>query len=549
MQHTIRRARPARVVATTGGLALAISLLAPGAAFATTTEPTVTTTAPAPTQTTDPAPGSSTPSTGTGSSTTTGSPASPTSPTGAGSPSSTSTTAGTSTATATSAPSAPGAGRGSKVAAPSSKQVPFRAGAARIVPGTPTQQAGYAGGFIVRTLATRGNHYNYPASTFFDGGNTIDAILALDGAKVGQTGADAALDYLAGNVNSYVGTPTPSDPSSPETYAGPLGKLVLGVVAHGGDPTDFGTQDLVARLEGLLTPSGRFSDQSNFGDPSNPSGDYSNTIGQALDIIALGRATGSVPDTAVDYLLAQQCTDGGFRGNLDDAQAPCTSDTDATAFAAQALVGLLGALDPQTVQALNNLASRQAANGGFLNQDGQYNANTAGVAAQAFAAGGFTAQRARAQSFLAGLQLDCTASAALRGGIAFTAADLATLKTASPTSTTYTAALDRALRATPQAALGLAGGSLLTVTADGATASAPTLGCAATSTTTTTSSTTSTTPTSADPSTSSAPAGSATPGDLAFTGSNVAPMLLLALALLVLGAGALVIAHRKGAHA
>ena len=39
----------------------------------------------------------------------------------------------------------------------------------------------YAAGFIVRTLAARDDHYNYPASTFFDGGNTIDAILALDG--------------------------------------------------------------------------------------------------------------------------------------------------------------------------------------------------------------------------------------------------------------------------------------------------------------------------------------------------------------------------------
>jgi len=37
------------------------------------------------------------------------------------------------------------------------------------------------------------------------------------------------------------------------------------------------------------------------------------------------------------------------------------------------------------------LSSRQAPNGGFLNQDGQYNANTAGVAAQAFAAGGLDA--------------------------------------------------------------------------------------------------------------------------------------------------------------
>jgi hypothetical protein len=539
MQHTIRRARPARVVGTTGGLALAISLLAPGAAFATTTEPPVTTTtAPTPTQTTGSGTasatttGSSPTSTATGSSTT-GSPTSPSSTTSTGSTSP--TTTGTPIA-----PSAPSAGRGSKVAAPSSKQVPFGGGAARIVPGTPTQQAGYAGGFIARTLL-QGNHYNYPASEFFDGGNTIDAILALDGAKVGQTRADAAFAYLEGNVGGYTGT----DFSS--LYAGPAAKALLGAVVHGDASTTFGDDLLDALLNDSLGAAepGRFSDLPVSGCGYDPC-DNSNTLGQALALIAIGRATGDVPQEAVDFLLAQQCTDGGFRGSPDAENDACVSDTDATAFAAQALVGLS---DPQATPALTFLSTRQAANGGFLNQDGQYNANTAGVAAQAFAAGGFTAQQARAQSFLAGLQLDCTAPAALRGGIAFTAADLATLKTASSTSTTYTAALDRAIRATPQATLGLAGGSLLTVTPDGAASTAPTLSCAATSTTTTTSSTTSTTPTSADPGTSSPPAGSATPGNLAFTGSNVAAMLLLALALLGVGSGALVIVRRKGAHA
>lgn len=395
----------------------------------------------------------------------------------------------------------------------------------------------------MRTLASRGDHYNYPASTFFDGGNTIDAILGLDGAGVGLDQADATTDYLAAHVNDYVGYPTPPNSSNPETYAGPMGKLVIGVVAQGADPTAFGGQDLVARLEGLMTVDGRFSDKSAFGDPSNPSGDYSNTIGQALDIIALGRATGSVPDAAGDYLLDQQCTDGGFRGNLDLAGAACTTDADATAFAAQTLVGMLGPDDPATVDALDWLASHQAPNGGFLNQDGQYNANTAAVAAQAFAAGGRTSELTRAQAFLASLQLDCSFAAALRGGIAFTSADYATLK-ASPGNT---AALDRALRATPQATLGLAGDSLLTVTAEGAAAPAPTLTCSSTPSTTTTtttlpSTTTTTTPAVADPA-------SATPGALAFTGSNVAALTLLGAMLLLVGAGAIVLARRKGVHA
>ncbi|GAA2168612.1 prenyltransferase/squalene oxidase repeat-containing protein [Pedococcus bigeumensis] len=418
---------------------------------------------------------------------------------------------------------------------------PFGTGSslrAALVPDDSSDQAAHAAGFIVRTLATRQDHYNYPASDYFDGGNTVDAVLALDGAGAGLDQADATTDYLAAHVDDYVGYPDPAGSPTAETYAGPLGKLVLGVVAQGGDPTDFGGQDLVARLEGLMTVDGRFSDKSNFGD-------YSNTIGQVLDLIALGRATGSVPDAAGDYLLDQQCGDGGFRGNLDVAGAPCSSDADATAFAAQALVGLLGADDPATADALAWLSSHQAPNGGFRNDDGQYNANTAGVAAQAFAAGGLDVELASAQDFLAGLQLDCSFATGLRGGIAFTAADYATLKTAPKT----TAAIDRALRATPQATLGLAGGSLLTVTADGASAIAPALDCPAS--TTTTMSPASSTSTSATPGTGAddpADPASATPGALAFTGSNVAALTLLGALLLLAGATAIVLARRKGVH-
>ena len=538
MHRTLRTARPAAAFA----LAVAATLVVPGAAFAGTTEPTGTTTA------------SSSPTTSSSATTTTATDSSTTSTTttttGTATTSSTESSTTTTTppvTTTTTTPSKPKAAARAKAPAGSKERMPFGASSslrAALVPGDSSDQAAYAAGFVVRTLAARGDHYNYPASTFFDGGNTIDAVLALDGAGAGLDQADATTDYLAAHVNDYVGYPDPAGTPTAETYAGPLGKLIVGVVAQGGDPTDFGGQDLVARLEGLMTPDGRFSDKSNFGDATNPSGDYSNTIGQVLDIIALGRATGSVPDAAGDYLLDQQCDDGGFRGNLDVAAAACSSDTDATAFAAQALVGLLGADDPATVDALDWLSSHQAPNGGFLNQDGQYNANTAGVAAQAFAAGGLDAELASAQEFLAGLQFDCSFATALRGGIAFTAADYATLK-AAPTTT---AAIDRALRATPQATLGLAGDSLLTVTADGASATAPTLDCRTTSTTTTTSSTS----TSSTPSTGSndpADPASATPGSLALTGTNVAAMSLLGTLLLLAGAGAIVLARRKGVHA
>ena len=418
----------------------------------------------------------------------------------------------------------------------------------RRIAGTPSEQAAYAGGFIARTLAANGNHYNYPASTFFDGGNTIDAVLALDGAKVGLDGADKAFAYLEDNLGGYIGTDFDS------LYAGPAGKALVGVVAHGGDVNDFGGVDLVDLLLneslGAVEP-GRFSDLPT--DCGYDVCDYSNTIGQALDLIGVGMATGEVPDVAMDFLLDQQCADGGFRG--DPGATTCVSDLDATAFAAQALVGRYGPDDAATINALDYLASKQAANGGLLNQDGQANANTTGVAAQAFTVGGYADERVKAQSFLASLQFDCTAVAALRGGIAFTAADHATLlKTPSDT-----AAFDRTLRSTPQAALGLAGGSLLDVTAEGSAATAPVLRCEKPSPTgtATTSPQPTTAPTTAAPTTAApttapvthAPVEQAgvTPG-LAYTGSSLGGPLGLAALLLLAGAAAILTTRRRGAH-
>jgi hypothetical protein len=538
MHRTLRSVRPAAALALTLGVALVL----PGAAFAGTTEPTPATTTSTTSTTTAPTSSTTPPAT---TSTTTSSDSATTSAPGAtttGSPSSTTSTTTPSSTSATSATT--GTPPVAKLAVPL-EQVPFGARSSRraaLVPGDSSQRSAFAAGFMVRTLATRGDHYNYPASDFFDGGNTVDAILGLDGTKSGLDAADAAFGYLDQNLSLYNG----GDPRF-GLYAGPTAKALLAVVAHGGDPTDFGNQDLLDLLDQSLGAAepGRFSDLPLTGCGYDPC-DNSNTIGQALALIAIGRATGDVPQVAVDFLLDQQCVDGGFRGNPDATGGACVSDIDATAFATQALVGVLGASDPVTVKALTFLSAKQAANGGFLNQDGQYNANTAGVAAQAFAAGGSAPQLARAQAFLATLQFDCSFATGLRGGIAFTAADRATLKAAPDT----VAAIDRALRATPQATLGLAGGSLLTVTAEGAAATTPTMSCStAPSTTTTTTSPASTTSTAAAPAPAPADPAAAVPADLAFTGAEVAATTVLGLLLLLAGIGAIVLARRKGVHA
>ena len=555
MHRTTVSARPAAAFA----LALAASLVVPGTAFAATTDPTTTpvTTTPPSTSTTS---GTSSTGTTTGTSTTSGPTASgsTTSPSSTTAPPTTASTTTSSTTTAAPKVRARSASPSASVDTAAGKTVPFGlasgAGSARVAGGT-AEQAGYAAGFMVRTLAGNEDHYNYPGGESFDGGNTVDAILGLDGAGLGRTEADAAFAYLRKNVGGYIGT----DYSS--LYAGPTGKVLVAVVAHGGDPRDVGPKhvDLLAQLQSSLGAAepGRYSDLPVTGCGYDPC-DYSNTIGQALDIIGVGRATGSAPKEAVDYLLAQQCTDGGFRGELAAAGGACTSDLDATAFAAQAVIGLRGADDAAATRALAFLAGKQAANGGFLNGDGQYNANTAGVAAQAFAAGGRRAELALAQGFLASLQLDCRADESLRGGVAFTAADRAIL-TSTPTTdkqkTAFDDAVDRALRATPQATLGLAGGDLLGVSVDGASTAVPAEDCPTAPTSTTSTATTSTAPAGQTGSTTAAaapfvtPAASAAPGALAFTGADVALTALLGLALLLLGAAALVLARRKGAHA
>ena len=401
--------------------------------------------------------------------------------------------------------------------------------------GSSAPQAAYAADFLARTLADRDHHYDYPDGDWFDGGNTIDALIAFAATGSGGTEASAALEYLesnlvSGEIDSYDGLDA-------ERYAGPIAKALLGILVAGEDPTNVQGMDLVEELQGLEDPEGRFSDVSIYGDNSN-------TIGQALAVIALLRAGQSVSDASIEVLLAQQCADGGFRGTIGDAT--CSSDPDATAFAAQALLAAGSAT--AAGEALDNLATIQRADGSVRSTDGVANANTTGVAAQAFAAGGRDTELADAQAFLVSLQYGCSSPAALRGGIAFSVEKRST-----------TVASDEDLRATPQATLGLTGQSLLSVSwPEQATNGTTTLPCAATPTTSpsstvgspSTGGSTGGTGVSqpSDQSDPSPAAGSTTTGSLAQTGSDLLRPALLGLLLLVLGALAVFASRRRGAH-
>jgi hypothetical protein len=306
-----------------------------------------------------------------------------------------------------------------------------------------------AAGWLARQLVD-GDHLetDFGGTSFPDQGLTIDGVFAFSAAKVAGSAAAAATAWLArpDNLDTYTGG------GGTESYAGPTAKLLLLAEVRGADPRSFGGVDLRARLLDLLTPSGRFSDRSAFGD-------FSNAFGQSYAIVALNRI-GRAPASAVTFLAGQQCADGGIP--VDFGTQPCAGDVDATALAAQALrsAGRTAAAR----RAVAWLAARQQSDGGFaaLDGTGTPNANSTGVAGQALADAGRVLPAVRAGVFLARLQVRCSGPVAERGAIPFdrTGFDPAT-----------------ATRATAQAVLGLTGVGLSRLSAAGSRPAAPVLAC------------------------------------------------------------------------
>ncbi|RSM75076.1 peptidase [Amycolatopsis sp. WAC 01375] len=285
-------------------------------------------------------------------------------------------------------------------------------------------KADAAAGWLARQMAD-GERFeaDFGGQKFPDQGSTIDAIFAFAAAGVSDTNAGNAIAWLAKPeiTTGYVGSGT-------EAYAGAHAKLLLAAQVRGKNPASFGGVDLKAGLLSSLTPSGRFSDRSEYGD-------YSNALSQSLALLALDR-TGDVPERAVTFLAGTQCPDGGFP--LSFGEATCTSDVDATATVVQAL---RATGDPVNAgEGTSWLVTKQHPNGGFGFATNAPNANSTGLAAQALA-GHRPAAAVKAREFLRSLQTGCAGTEADRGAIAYDATGL------NPST---------APRATAQAILGLA---------------------------------------------------------------------------------------------
>ncbi len=308
-----------------------------------------------------------------------------------------------------------------------------------------------ASGWLARQM-TGGSHFvevfggvTYPAQ-----GETIDAILAFAAAKSANGFGARAIGWLKrpGVLTGYIGN------GSSESYAGATAKLALAAEVRGINPARFGKVNLIKRLASLLTVSGRYSDHSAYGD-------FSNAFSQSLAIIAMSRR-GGAPAKAVQFLVSSECKNGGFP--LDFAQPTCTSDTDATAMDVQAL--LAAGRQTPAARGLHWLATVQKTDGGLAAAGAKLpNANTTGLAGEAFAAAHWRGHAAAAKKFLLSLQVGCTTARPSRqGAIAYDSAGFV-----------HSTAVD----ATAQGILGLADISLVNLSSRGSLNGDPRLTCTA----------------------------------------------------------------------
>lgn len=234
-----------------------------------------------------------------------------------------------------------------------------------------------------------------------DHGMSVDGMLTLAALGGQSAKVNQMADALAAGVNDYTTGEAFGDVGS--VYAGATGKLTTALASLGRSVTSVSGVNLVDRLESTIQTTGANTGR---GMDISEWGDYSNGVGQSWVVRGLVAAESSLASDAVEYLLAQQCTDGGFRTNLD--AAGCTSGVDTTAYALVSLLeakaaGVAGSttsnLDSKINAAKGYLVSAQAANGSFGADDG-VNSNSTGLAGWALFEAGETAAGNRAATWI-----------------------------------------------------------------------------------------------------------------------------------------------------
>ncbi|HVL64781.1 MAG TPA: hypothetical protein VM573_06375 [Actinomycetota bacterium] len=184
---------------------------------------------------------------------------------------------------------------------------------------SPARRARVAVRYIV---SKQKNNGSIPA--FSPVGSTADAVIAMVAARRAPKQIAKAIDYLRAQARG-----------DGVTGIGLTSKVVLAVVAAGGNPRRFGGRNLVREIRSTLTDSGRF-------------GDGTAVFDHALAMLAVAAAAGAPGEAPARWLAAAQCGDGGWQydepaGASDDDHCVSgegdffASDTNTTALAVQAL--------------------------------------------------------------------------------------------------------------------------------------------------------------------------------------------------------------------
>jgi hypothetical protein len=316
-----------------------------------------------------------------------------------------------------------------------------------------------------------GTHFNFPNSTFYWGGLTASGVFALAAAKVGQSRIDAALGYMAANVDS--------DADLEGSFGGPFDGSVataaLAAMVGGADPTSFGGHNLLLALKSDQCTQVSAPTSQTDTTPTCPAiGSARNifsSVSESLAILAdsRGAAAHGLPyapsAAAIIYFLSLQCPNGGFTGET----SACTDDTkasvDETAYAAMALAAL-GGRSTELAKANAWLVSQRNAAGYWVAQGGP-DVDSTGLAAAALSGAGVDVSASR--SWLASQQVTdgpTVGAGATRGALKYQGAFSA----------------DNAPKATADGVLGMissGSGSLATLTSTGASTDAPLLALAA----------------------------------------------------------------------
>ena len=217
-------------------------------------------------------------------------------------------------------------------------------------------------------------------------GPTLDTFFALNDLGVRGRQQDRILDTLGQNVEQYV-----KDWQGNEV-AGAMAKTLSAVQADGRDIQTY-PGGLLERLEAQVETAdpaqeGRVHEYYEYEGPQ----DAANSLDQAWAVRALAGADSVHEERVLQFLLRQQCENGGFRQDFGPAET-CAPSVDTTALAVLSIAAARDAgvgLDPRVLteslaSAGRWLASAQGRNGSFSGVD-VASSDSTGLAARALLA-------------------------------------------------------------------------------------------------------------------------------------------------------------------